>query len=149
MKSLLASALIATTLLSPSLVAAEDRASLDEAKAMSVKAAAYLKENGAEKAFAAFNQPGGAFHDRDLYVFAMDNAGLMKANGASAALIGKDTSSLKDVDGKPFVHEMLTIKDEGWVDYKWRNPQTNMVEMKSAYIIHYADGLVGVGAYKR
>ena len=27
--------------------------------------------------------------------------------------------NLKDVDGKPFIRDMLEIKDAGWVNYKW------------------------------
>jgi hypothetical protein len=70
---------------------AADLATPDEAKAMTVKAADYLKANGPEKAWTAFNVLGhGDFQDRDLYVFALDNSCLLKAHGANAALIGKN-----------------------------------------------------------
>ncbi|MBR0828618.1 cache domain-containing protein [Bradyrhizobium manausense] len=149
MKFAKAFVLLTVILMSVFPAGADDRATTDEAKVMAVKAAAFIKDDGEEKAFAAFNQAGGQFHDRDLYVFVLDGKGLMKAHGASAALIGKDTSNLKDVDGKPFVKEFLAVKGEGWIDYKWRNPQTNAVEPKSAYIIEYPNGFVGVGAYKK
>lgn len=127
---------------------ASDHATPDEAKAMAIKAADYLKQNGPEKAFAAFDAPGGAFHDRDLYVFVQNNSGVVQAHGTNAALIGKNLISMKDVDGKPFVKDIVDVKDTGWVDYKWLDPQTKLVEPKTSYIVRVGDYLVGVGAYK-
>ena len=83
----------------------------DEAKAMALKAADFLKANGPEKAWAAFNAPGGDFHDRDLYVFAQDNNCVVMAHGANPALLGKSLCSLKDVDGKAFSREISDVKD--------------------------------------
>ncbi len=100
------------------------------------------------KAFAEFNKPDGQFRDRDLYVTVNDKSGKMMANGGIPALVGRDNFNLKDVDGKPFVQEMLAIKDQGWVEYKWPNPQTKAVEVKQAYIIRVEDYALGVGAYK-
>ena len=127
---------------------AANHASPDEAKAMAIKAADFLKQNGPEKAFAAFDAPGGAFHDRDLYVFVQNNAGIVQAHGANSALIGKNLMSIKDVDGKPFVQQICAVKDTAWIDYKWQDPQTKMVEPKTSYVIRVGDYVVGVGAYK-
>jgi hypothetical protein len=126
---------------------AADRATPDEAKAMSVKAAAFLKENGPEKAFPAFQAKEGAWHDRDLYVFVQDGKSVMVSHGTNPALIGKPMLELKDVDGKPFNREMAAVTGEGWVSYKWQNPTTKAVEPKSAYIVRVGEYIVGVGAY--
>ncbi len=127
---------------------ASDRASLDDAKAMASKAAAFLKDNGPDKAFPAFQAKDNAdWHDRDLYVFVQDNKGMMMSHGTNAALIGKSMLALKDVDGKPFNVEIQAIKDTGWIEYKWQNPQTKAVEPKKAYVVRVGDYLVGVGAY--
>jgi cytochrome c len=120
----------------------------DEAKAMAMKAADFLKANGPEKAWAAFNATGGDFHDRDLYVFAQDNDCNMMANGANAALIGKNLGSLKDVDGKLFSKAISDVKSQEWVDYKWQNPVSKAVQPKTAYVVRIGDYVVGVGAYK-
>lgn len=120
----------------------------DEAKAMALKAADYLKANGPEKAWATFNASGGNFHDRDLYVFAQDNDCNMMANGANSALVGKNICALKDVDGKSFTRDISGVKDQAWVDYKWQNPTSKAVEPKTAYVIRVGDYVVGVGAYK-
>ena len=119
----------------------------DEAKAMAIRAAEYLKANGPEKAFPEFSSKDGPWHDRDLYVSVQDSKGIMLAHGDSPGLIGKPMADLKDVDGKPFIQEKLAITDTGWINYKWRNPVTKAVEPKTQYVIRVGDYLVGVGAY--
>ncbi len=128
---------------------AADYATTDDAKAMAEKAAAYLKSNGPEKSFAAFQAKEGDFHDRDLYVFVEDSHGVMVSHGTNPGLIGKSMLPLKDVDGKAFNVEMQAVKDTGWVEYKWQNPQTKAVEPKKAYIVRVGEYIVGVGAYIR
>lgn len=125
---------------------AAERASLDEAKAMAEKAAAYLKAEGPEKAIAAF-QDGKSFKDRDLYVFLMKPDGTMVAHGANQGLVGKNLMTLRDPSGKPFMEEMTAVTDRAWVDYSWQNPTTKAVEAKRSYIIREGDYLIGVGAY--
>jgi signal transduction histidine kinase len=123
----------------------------DEAKALVVRAAELLKSDGKDKAFAAFNNPTGAFVDRDLYVFVLSHEGVTVSHGANAALIGKNLSAVKDADGKPFIQEMIAIGKsggEGWVDYKWSNPTTKKLEAKSSFVKAVGDVLVGVGVYK-
>lgn len=127
-------------------VAAAEQGSLDEAKAMSEKAAALLKADGKDKAFPIFNKDA-QFRDRDLYVFVIDNAGVTVSHGANAALIGKNLMEVRDPTGKQFVKEMVGIKDKGWVDYSWQNPTTKAVEPKRSYVIRVGDVVVGVGAY--
>jgi cytochrome c len=120
----------------------------DEAKAMALRAADYLKVNGPEKSWVAFNASGGDFHDRDLYVFVVDTKCNVLAHGALPALIGKNICDLKDIDGKTFAKEMSEVKDQAWVDYKWLNPTTKSVEPKATYSVRVGDAILGVGAYK-
>jgi signal transduction histidine kinase len=128
---------------------AQERASPEEAKAMAIKAADYLKANGPEKAFAAFKAPDGGFRDRDLYVVVQDNKGNMAFHPLNPALIGKSMLDLKDVDGKPFNREVQAVKEAGWVDYKWMDPQTKQVGPKTSYVVHTGDYFVQVGAYTK
>jgi len=136
----------ASVLAAPAALAA-DRATPDEAKAMAIKAAAYLTSAGPETALPAFSDRNGPWHDRDLYVFVDDSKGVMVANGTNPGLIGRTVVDLKDVDGKAFHHEILAITDAGWVDFKWRNPVTNAMEPKQTYEVRVGDYIVGVGAY--
>jgi cytochrome c len=145
-RSLSLLALGATLLFAPSAWAA-GQATPDEAKAMAVKAAEYMKSVGQEKAFAEFDAKDGPWHDRDLYVTVQDSKGVMVAHGTNAGLIGKSMLDLKDVDGKPFNREVQAIKDAGWVNFKWQNPLTKAVEAKTAYEVRVGDYIVGVGAY--
>lgn len=126
---------------------AADRATPDEAKAMAEKAADYLKANGPEKSFPVFQAKDGGFQERDLYVTVQDSKGNMVSHGTTPALIGKNMLDLKDVDGKPFNREIQSIKETGWIEFKWLNPVTKVVEPKKMYEIRVGEYIVGVGAY--
>ena len=113
---------------------------------MALAAAAFLRANDPEIAFQAFNGDP-AWKDRDLYVYVFENTGVMRAHGTIPALIGRDLSDLRDIDGQLIARAILAVESEGWVEYKWRNPITNAVEQKAAYIIRVDGFALGVGAY--
>jgi len=148
MRTLAAAALLCLT--SPALVLAEDRATTKDAEQMVHKAVGFLKANGKEKALATFSDPKGAFTYLDLYVFALDRDGNVRAHGTRKDFIGKNHLAFKDADGKAFNREMLeTAKRDGkgWVEYKMQNPISGKVEQKVAYF-ELVDGLVvGCGAF--
>lgn len=127
---------------------AAERATLQDARAMAERAAQLMHLSGPQMAYAAFNDKSGTFQNRDLYVFVLNKDGVMLAHGADPSLIGRDLIGLKDVTGKPFVKEMLGIKDSGWVSYHWLDPLTRTVEPKTSYVIRVDDDVVGVGAYE-
>src|SRR4051794_10034736 len=131
------------------LALAAGQATPDEAKAMAIKAADYLKSAGPEKALPEFSAKDGPWHDRDLYVTVQDTNGVLVAHGTNAGLIGKSMLDLKDVDGKPFNREIQAIKDTGWVNFKWQNPLTKAVEPKTMYEVRTGEYIVGVGAYTK
>jgi hypothetical protein len=74
----------------------------EEAKAMAIRAAEYLKKVGPKAAFPAFNT-GREWHDRDLYVFVFDHTGILKASGAFQNSIGEDMLPMPDMTGKLWV----------------------------------------------
>jgi cytochrome c len=126
---------------------ADGGATLDDAKAMAEKAAAHYRQAGEATALADFMKP--EWRDRDLYVVAIKSDGSMVVNGGSPALVGRNVIDMRDIDGKLISREQLAVKDRAWIEYKWRNPQTNAVGAKSTYTIRLSDDLVlGVGAYK-
>src|ERR1700741_4809438 len=90
---------------------AADKGTPDEAVAMVNKAVALVKAKGREAALAEFNNPKGAFVDRDLYIFVIDKDGVTLANGVNARLIGKNVMQLKDADGKYFIKSFLEVGD--------------------------------------
>ncbi len=130
-------------------VLAEERASMEEAQAMALRAAEFLRDNGRQAAIEAFQTPGGEWHDRDLYVFGMGSQGVLWAHGVNQGLVGQDLLDLADASGKLFVQEIIAVEGEGWVDYLWANSVTGEMELKSSYIIRVSgDEFVGVGAYR-
>ena len=126
---------------------AQERASLEEAQALSEQAAEFLAAEGPDVAFTAFNE-GDEWHDRDLYVFVVDMDGTMVAHGANDALVGQNLIDLTDPAGTPLIANIVAVEDRGWVDYQFENPQTQEVEPKRSYVVRVNDQYaVGVGAY--
>jgi cytochrome c len=140
--------LMTAALLSAPVAYAAGQATPDEAKAMAVKAAEYLKAVGPDKAFLEFDAKDRPWHDRDLYVYVLDSMGVMAAHGTNSGLIGRSLLEFKDVDGKPITQDTLAVKDTGWINFKWQNPLTKAVEPKTAYVVRTGDYVVVVGAYK-
>jgi cytochrome c len=144
------SLLILTLLiLLPGMVArADDRGTPDEAKAMAIKAALYLKDSGPDPAFAAFNAKTGPWHDRDLYVFVSGPDHKVLAHGSIPALVGRTLATLKDVDGNSISDKIHAVPNEGWIEYKWQDPVTKAIAPKVSYVVRVGDYFVVVGAYK-
>lgn len=133
---------------------AADRGTQDEAVALVKKAGDYLKKNGKEKAFSEFNNAKGQFIDRDLYIFAFmaNGDGIEKANGGNNKLVGKNVLEMKDADGKFLIKDIFAVglgkEGKGWVDYKWPNPVSGIIENKRTYVEKVDDVLIGCGVYK-
>jgi len=122
-----------------------------EAEALVNKAAAYLKNNGKDKAIAEFNNPAGQFRDKDLYITAYELDGTCRAH-FNPKLVGKNLTELRDKDGKLFIKERLEIaatKGKGWQDYKYVNPLTKKVEPKDVYVKKAGDLVLACGAYHK
>jgi cytochrome c len=61
-------------------------------------------------------------------------------------------TTVKDADGKFFMREIIEgaqTKGKGWCDYKWTNPNTKVVEAKTAYYQRVDEFFIGCGACKR
>jgi len=125
----------------------------DEAVAMVKHVQEKFKKDGPEATFRAINNNVPGFMDRDLfpYVHKLDGTQLVAA-GFPASIRGKNLHDLKDQDGKFFVQEFVKVANtppyHGWVNYRFLNPKTNMIDDKSAWIERMGDYLVGVGIYR-
>lgn len=141
--------LLAAALVGVAVVQASEFGTRDEAVAMVKRVQEKFRADGPQATFAAVSDKSDKnFHDRDLYPFIYDLAGVNVAHGARPVLIGKDLISLKDQDGKYLIQEMIQIANttgNGWVDYKWPHPLTNKIEDKTSYIEKMGDYFVGVG----
>lgn len=129
--------------------AEETYAACEEAKAFAEKAAAFLKEYGAEQAFAAFNDRTGPFRDRDLYIFVYGENGTTLVHPLSPSSIGRSIYDYKDVMGYAWGKAMMKIQDTGWVHYKYPSPYYRTLGLdKKSYIIKVGRYRVGCGCYK-
>ena len=115
--------------LSATAFAQQDHGTADEAKAMLLKAVAALKADKA-KTLDLINKGEGGFLDRDLYVFCAnvsDGKTVAIGNPNAKQVMGVDTRTIKDVNGKPFGEELYAAyqKPEGQiteVSYMWVRP---------------------------
>jgi signal transduction histidine kinase len=125
---------------------AAEMATKPEAEGMVRKAVAYLKANGRDK----MSKKDGQFVDRDLYITIYTTDGTVRAHGANARMIGKNTLEMKDVDGKAFIKERMAIaakKAPFWQEYKFTNPVSGKIEPKAMYCIPEADLVLCGGVY--
>jgi uncharacterized protein len=144
----LGASLAATSMLR---VQAAEFGTRDEAVAMVQRVQEKFKKDGPDATFRAINS--GAFNDRDLYPFVHTIDGTLHvANGAFLGIRGKNLHDMRDQDGKFTTQDFMRIATtppyRGWSDFRWRSPQTNQVDDKSAWIERMGEYFVGVGIYK-
>jgi uncharacterized protein len=124
----------------------------DEAVAMVKRVQEKFKKDGAEATFAAVTAQQRAFKDRDLYVYIMNFDCVIQAHAARAELVGKSLYEFRDQDGVYPARKTVEVAraaGRGWIDYRWTNPQTKLVEAKSTYVEKLGDRYaIGVGIYK-
>ena len=129
-------------------LAAGDRGTPEEAKALVKKAITFYKTNGKDKTMTALNDAKGAFVDRDLYVFVHDDKGIYYAIAPKPNFIGKDMTGVKDANGKLIVKEQidaLKTSNSMWQEYHWQNPVNQKIEPKKTYCekhenLHFCSG---------
>uniref|UniRef100_UPI00036F4C47 cache domain-containing protein n=1 Tax=Herbaspirillum lusitanum TaxID=213312 RepID=UPI00036F4C47 len=123
----------------------------EDAVAMVRRAVQHVKQQGKDAALADFSRPTPAFKQRDLYINVIDLSGNTLAHGENAKLIGRNLIDLKDADGKLFIKQFVdTAKGggKGWIDYRWPNPVTAVLEEKTTYIEEVNGLVIGCGIYK-
>ena len=126
------------------------RATPEQARALRNKAVEALvkDETGTLK---AINSLQGGFLQDDLYVFVVDlNTQRYVAHGTNLRLVNTDFSKIKDPDGKPVGEPILKLMAEqhqGEYTYRWKNPVTDKVENKHAYLRKAGHFMVAVGYY--
>ena len=134
-----------------SLAIAADHATPREARALFDQAVSYLKVNGPEKSWKAFNNRTGPFVKKDLYVYVIDNKGTYIANGAAPIeLVGLNVLDTVDASGNPLFRNMIAVTDkqaEAKIRYVWLNRKSNHVEPKFAWLHREGDYVLGVGYY--
>ena len=128
------------------------QASADEAHALVTKAMAHLDQVGRVRAFDDFHSAGGAFLDRDLYIFAFDRNGRISAFGSRPELVGEPAGAIPGLEPVSFLERAWGAADGGggWIQYDVISPGTKAVTPKESYILPLGQNeFIGCGAYRR
>jgi signal transduction histidine kinase len=123
-----------------------------EVQALVERAAAHVREVGRERALADFSRPGGGFVDGELYIFCFATDGIVVAHGGNPKLIGRKMPDVSGPSGESLGMEIVSLgltQGHGWLAYRWPNPLTKRIELKSAFVLTVDDLTVcGSGFYK-
>jgi methyl-accepting chemotaxis protein len=127
------------------------RGTADEAYAMVQRGLALVKKIGLSAATTQFNDPHGSYISRDLYLFVFDRRGVYKVFSSTPGNVGKRVHDIRGLDGDHVIREGFGAAEQGggWIDYEVVNPVTNVVDLKTSYILPLSeDLLIGCGVFK-
>lgn len=122
----------------------------DEALAMVQRAIQYRQQTTREGFVRGLTDPTQGFHDRDMYVFALDRQGHYVAFGGNPAKVGTRVQDIAGIDGQGLLESIVAQAEHepGWVEYDITNPATGAVQTKMSYVQQVDDLYVGCGVYK-
>jgi cytochrome c len=147
---LVASPVFALDPANPLHIGSMERSRASRAVELRDAALAFLKHNGPQKAFAAFNDPKGSFIYAPYYVFVVGTDGTMLANGGTQLpATGKNAMDMRDAAGKPLILDLLSLAartPEGSIEYRLLN-EHNSVELKAGLYSKVDNYVISVGYY--
>uniref|UniRef100_UPI0035B121FC methyl-accepting chemotaxis protein n=1 Tax=Hylemonella sp. TaxID=2066020 RepID=UPI0035B121FC len=122
----------------------------DEALALVHKAVQFRQQTTREGFVRDLTNPAQGFHDRDMYIFALDRAGYYRAFGGNPAKVGTRVQDIPGIDGQGLLEAIVAQaeREPGWVEYDITNPATGVVQTKMSYVLQVDDLYVGCGVYK-
>ena len=128
-----------------------ESAGAEQAMAMVSRAVEHMNKHGAAALIEKVNAGAPEFHEGELYVFVMDEAGTIMAHPIDSGLVGKGDQTVRDGDGNVFLARMAAAAadnpDGSWFDYRWPHPVTGTVSEKSSWIVMRDGHVIGVGIY--
>lgn len=149
-RKLFAATLVSLLMGSTSAAFAQTSGTAAEAKALLEKAVTAVKADE-KKAIEDFNNPTGAFRDRDLYVFCAAAPDYKFAAHAKAELRGTPLAALVDKTGKKLGEAIIATAAEGKigeVDYMFPRPGGTEPVQKVTFVTKAGNEICGVGYYK-
>lgn len=111
---------------------------------------AYRKQTSKELFLRDLTSPAKGFHDRDMYIFALDRKGSYQAFGGNQSKVGTRVQDIAGIDGNHLLKSIIDqASDEaGWVEYDITNPATGKVQTKMSFVKQVDDMFIGCGVYK-
>ncbi len=96
------------------------------------------------------SEPAMGFHDRDMYVFALDRQGVYRAFGGRPEKVGDRVQDIPGVDGQALLENIVAQAEAGpgWVEYDIANPVSGAIQGKMSYVVKVDDLYLGCGVYK-
>lgn len=122
-----------------------------EARALVERAVALCRSGLAREQFLrTLTDPSQPWHDRDMYMFALDRAGTYLAFGGNPAKVGTRVRDIPGIAGDQLVADIVAQADRspGWVEYDIANPVTGKVQTKMSFVWLVGDLYLGCGVYK-
>jgi len=122
----------------------------EEARALVERAAPLRNTMSREQFLRTITDKNQPWHDRDMYVFALDRAGHYLAFGGNSAKVGTRVQDVPGVDGDRLTADIVAQAESapGWVEYDYVNPTSGKVQTKMSYVCLVDDLYVGCGVYK-
>lgn len=122
----------------------------EEAMALVERALAHRRQGGREAFVRDLTDPARGFHDRDMYVFALDSAGVYRAFGGKPEKVGSRVQDIAGVDGNALLASIVAQAEvgPGWVEYDIVNPASGAVQAKMSYVVKVDELYLGCGVYK-
>ncbi|MBV7540335.1 methyl-accepting chemotaxis protein [Acidovorax sp. sic0104] len=122
----------------------------EEAVALVNRAVALHKNTSLEQFLRSITDKSQPYHDRDMYVFALDAGGTYRAFGGNPAKVGTRVQDIPGIAGDRLVSDIIAQADRtpGWVEYDIVNPASGAVQTKMSYVSRVGELYLGCGVYK-
>ena len=116
-----------------------------------VERAVAMRNNCTSEAFLhKLTDPASGFHDRDMYVFALNAEGTYLAFGGNRAKVGSSVHNIPGIQGDRLMAAIVeqAAHGPGWVEYDITNPASGVVQAKMSYVQQLDSLYIGCGVYK-
>jgi len=124
----------------------------EEAEALVQRAVQLGQGLSVEQLMRQITDPAQPFHDRDMYVFVLDEAGAYRAFGGNPAKVGTNVKDIPGIQGEVLLNNIIDRARvaPGWVEYDITNPATGRMQTKMSFVQALPQpGLyIGCGVYK-
>ncbi len=122
----------------------------EEAVGLVRKAVELHRSSPREQFLSRITDKSGGFHDRDMYVFVLDETGRYLAFGGNSAKVGTRVQDIPGIAGDQLVRDIVAQAQQGpgWVEYDITNPATGSVQTKMSFVSQVDQWFVGCGVYK-